>query len=92
MPAATRLPRALRALLAIHCQRAPLVARRIEGFTHQQHRIAHPGEIARGKNRRTRDLHAGLFQREQMTGEVPAVHARDVLRVERARSVVSYQL
>jgi hypothetical protein len=82
----------LHALLAIHCQRArsSLAASSASRISSTPSRT--PARSRAEKHRRTRDLHARLFQREQMTGQVPAVDARNVLRIERARSVVSYQL
>ena len=72
-------------LPAIDGQGAPLVARRVHRFAQDRQRVVDAVEVAAAEHGLAHHFPTRLFERQQMTGEVAAVHRRYVLRIERTQ-------
>ena len=70
-------------LLPGHRLGAPVVGERAQRLAGEPQRVRDPGEPFRTHHGTVDHLPAGVAQRDQVPGEIPAVDRRDVLRVER---------
>src|SRR2546426_12134358 len=63
--------------------RPPVARQGARRFTHEERRVLDPGERRRTQHRAVDHLPTAVRERDEMTREIPAVHRRHVLWVER---------
>ena len=69
-------------LLPRHRLRSPVVRQRVQGLPGELQRIRDPGERLRPDDGSVAELPAGVAEGDQVSGQIPAIHGRHVLRLQ----------